>query len=238
MSLHPGGSNPSIYQDHILSLGEQLQKYGDEFFNSPIDNRNAHIPSPLCMLTNTSLRHGLRKRQRNQGVHLKCFKSKLNVDSPDLSNYFNYKNDEAKKAACCSTTGRKLLTMPGNADTYTYWMNTSNTLLESYQQRVYNNPLAIVQRQMQLVEKPTSTMVISLEAVRVDNTILLDYLTSEVALEDFEIESTVPTSGFTTISGITNCILGCQGAAEIAKMLVTKVKWEMPTLSTAGHKGL
>jgi hypothetical protein len=45
---------------------------------------------------------------------------------------------------------------------------------------------------MQLVKKPTSGMVISLEAVRVDNTILLDYLTSEVALENPEIGSIVP----------------------------------------------
>lgn len=57
---------------------------------------------------------------------------------------------------------------------------------------MYNNTLAIVQCQMQLVKKPTSGMVISLEAVRVDNTILLDYLTSEVALENPEIGSIVP----------------------------------------------
>jgi hypothetical protein len=71
-------------------------------------------------------------------------------------------------------------------------MNTWNTLPESYQQRVYNNTLAIVKRQIQQVENPTPAVVISVEAARVDNAILLDYLTSEVALEKPEIGSTHP----------------------------------------------
>ena len=66
---------------------------------------------------------------------------------------------------------------------YTFLMNTWSTLPESYQQRVYENPLAIVKRQIQQAENPTPAVVISLEAVRVDNAILFDYLTSEVALE-------------------------------------------------------
>jgi len=71
-------------------------------------------------------------------------------------------------------------------------MNTWNTLPESYQQRVYNNTLATVKRQIQQGENPTPVVVISVEAVRVDNAILLDYLTSEVALEEPEIGSTDP----------------------------------------------
>jgi hypothetical protein len=71
-------------------------------------------------------------------------------------------------------------------------MNTWNTLLESYQQRVYNNTLATVKRQIQQVENPTPAMVISVEAARVDNAILLDNLTSEVALEEPDIRSTDP----------------------------------------------
>jgi len=71
-------------------------------------------------------------------------------------------------------------------------MNTWNTLPESYQQRVYKNTLATVKRQIQQAENPTPAEVISVEAARVDNAILLDYLTSEVALEEPEIGSTDP----------------------------------------------
>jgi hypothetical protein len=58
---------------------------------------------------------------------------------------------------------------------------------------VYNNTLAPVKRQIQQAENPTPAVVISVEAERVDNAILLDYLTSEVALEEPEIGSTDPT---------------------------------------------
>jgi hypothetical protein len=71
-------------------------------------------------------------------------------------------------------------------------MNTWNTLLESYQQRVFNNTLATGKRHTQQAEYPTPAMVISTEAVCVDNAILLDYLTCEVALEEPEIGSTDP----------------------------------------------
>jgi len=91
-----------------------------------------------------------------------------------------------------AATGRKLLTSPGVADTYTFLMNTWNTLPESYQQRVYKNTLATVKRQIQPVENPTPAEVISVEAAHVDNAILLDYLTSKVALEEPQIGSTDP----------------------------------------------
>jgi hypothetical protein len=71
-------------------------------------------------------------------------------------------------------------------------MNSCNILPESYQQRVYNNTLATVKRQIQQAENPTPAVVIIVEAARVDNAILLDYLTSEVALEEPEIGSTDP----------------------------------------------
>jgi hypothetical protein len=83
-----------------------------------------------------------------------------------------------------------LLTSPGVADTYTFLINAWNTLPESYQQRVYNHTLATVKLQIQQVENPTPAVVISVEPARVDNAILLDYLTSEVALEEPEIGST------------------------------------------------
>jgi len=52
---------------------------------------------------------------------------------------------------------------------------------------VYNNTLATVKRQMQQAEKPMPAVVISVEAVHLDNAILLDYLTSKVAIEEPEI---------------------------------------------------
>jgi hypothetical protein len=69
-------------------------------------------------------------------------------------------------------------------------MNTWNTVPESYQQRVYNNTLATVKCQIQQAENPTHAVVISMEAALLHNAILLDYLTSEVALEEPEIGST------------------------------------------------
>jgi len=71
-------------------------------------------------------------------------------------------------------------------------MNTWNTLPESYQQRVCNHTLATVTRHIQQVENTTPAVVISVEAARVDNVILLDYLASDVALEEPEIRSTDP----------------------------------------------
>ena len=71
-------------------------------------------------------------------------------------------------------------------------MNTWNTLPESYQQRVYNNTLATVKRQIQQAENPTPAVVIGVAAARVDNVILLDYVASEVALQEPEIGSTDP----------------------------------------------
>jgi hypothetical protein len=91
-----------------------------------------------------------------------------------------------------AATGPKLLTSPGVADTYTFLINTWNTLPESYQQRVYNNTLATVKHHIQQADNPTPAVVIRTEAASIDNAILLDYLTSEVALEEPEIESTDP----------------------------------------------
>jgi hypothetical protein len=48
---------------------------------------------------------------------------------------------------------------------------------------VYNNPLPTVKRQIHQAEHPTPAVVISMEPAHVDNAIILDYLTSEVAIE-------------------------------------------------------
>jgi hypothetical protein len=165
-------------------------KYADGFHNSMINNKDGHIPMPLIMFTRTVLHHALLEWQKNKGVHPKASKSKLKADRADRSNYFNHKNVGGKIASCCAVMGRKLLTSPGVADMYTFLMNPWNTLPERYQQSVYNNNLPTVKRQIQQVENPTPAMVISVEAACVDNAILLDYLASEVAIEEPEIRST------------------------------------------------
>jgi len=167
-------------------------KHADGFHNSMNNDNDGHIPSPLIMVTWTTLGHALVEWQKNKGVHPKESKSKLTADRPDRSNYFHRKNDGNKNASCCAATGRKLLTSPGVADSCTVLMNTWNTLPESYQQTAYKDTLATVTRQIEQAENPTPAEVIRVEAARVDNAIHLDYLTSEVALEEPEIESTDP----------------------------------------------
>jgi len=157
-----------------------------------INDKDGHIPPPLIMFICTSLRHALLEWQKNKRVHPKASKSKLKADRPDRSNYLNHKNDGGKIASRCALTGRKVLTSSGIADMYTFLMSIWNTLPESYQQRVYTNTLAKVKHQIQQAENPTPAMVISMEAAPVDNAILLDYLASEVALEECEIGSTDP----------------------------------------------
>jgi len=167
-------------------------KYSDGLYNCIIDDEDGHIPSPLIMFTCIALHHAFLKWQRNQCIHLKTSKSKQKADRPDHSNYFNYKNDSGKNTSCCTATGRKLLMSLGVANMDTFRINTSNTLPESYQQRVYKNTLAKVKHQIQQAENLTPAVVIRVEAVCVDNANLLDYLTSEVALEEPEIGSTNP----------------------------------------------
>jgi len=167
-------------------------KYADGFYNSMINNKDGHIPSPLIMFTCTTVPHALLEWQKNKGVHLKASKSQLQADRRDPLNYFNYKNDGRKNASCCTAMGRKLLTSPGFADTFTFLMNTRNALPESYQQWVYKNTLATVKHQIQQAENPIPAVVISVEAARIDNAVLLDYLTPKAALEEPEIGSTDP----------------------------------------------
>ena len=162
-------------------------KYADGLHNSMIADKDGHIPTPLIMITCTILHHALLEWQTNKRIPPKASKSKLTADRPDRSNYFNYKNDSGKNASCCAATGCKLSTSPGVAATHTFLMNTWNTLPVSYQQRVYTNTLATVKRQIQQGENPTPAEVISTEAVGIDNAIVLDYLTSEVALKEPEI---------------------------------------------------
>jgi hypothetical protein len=167
-------------------------KYADEFYNSMIDNKDGHIPSPLMVFSCTALCHALLEWQKNKGVHPKASQSKLIAEKPDRLGYFNYKKNGGKNASSCAATGCKLLTSPGVANTYTFLMNIWNTLLESYKQRVYNNTLATVKCQIQQAENPTPAEVISTDAACIENAILLHYLTSEVALEEPEIGSTGP----------------------------------------------
>jgi len=52
---------------------------------------------------------------------------------------------------------------------------------------MYYNIPATVKGQIQQEENPAPAMVISVEAARIENAILLDYLTSEVVVEEPEI---------------------------------------------------
>jgi hypothetical protein len=147
------------------------------------DDKNGYIPSPLIMCTCTVLRHALLEWQQIIGGYSYAAKSMLQASRRDHSNYFNFKNDGGKYTSCCTSTGCKLLMLPGFADTYKCLKNAWNTLPESYHQRVYKNTFATVQRQIQHAENATPAVVISMEPARVDNNILLHYLTSKVVLE-------------------------------------------------------
>jgi hypothetical protein len=79
---------------------------------------------------------------------------------------------------------------------------------------VYNNTLATVKRQIQQAENPTPAVVISVEAVYVNNAIRLDYLTSEVSLVEPEIGRTVsniPIDNNCTDDGQHFRMPGCSG---------------------------
>jgi len=157
-----------------------------------INNRDGHTPLRQIMFRCTALRHAPLEWQKNKGVHPNASRSKLKAGRPDRSNNFTNKNDGGKIASCCAVTGRKLLTSPGIADTDPILMNTWNTLLESYQQRVYNNRLATVKRQIQQAENATPAVVIRVEAALVDKAIFLDSLASKVALNEPEVGSSDP----------------------------------------------
>jgi hypothetical protein len=116
----------------------------------------------------------------------------LKAVRPDCSNYFNSKNDVGKNSSCCAAMGCQVLVLPGVTDTYTLLMNTWNTLQESYQQRVYKITLVTVKRRIEQAVNPKPAVVLSMNAVRVNNAILLDHLTSEVALNEPEIRCTDP----------------------------------------------
>jgi len=120
-----------------------------------INDKDGHIPSPLITVTCTVLCHALLEWEKNKDVHRNAFQSKLKAHRPDCTNCFNYTNDGGKNTSRCTAMGSKLLTFPGIADTYTFLMNTWNTLPESYQQRVYKNTLATVKHQIQHAENPT-----------------------------------------------------------------------------------
>jgi len=117
------------------------------------------FPGPVV---NTS--HALLEWQRNNGVHPKVSQPKLKADRSDGLNYFNYKNDGGQNACCTAAMGRKLMTSPGIAETYTLLTNTWDTLPECYQQRVYGIMSATDKRQIQHAGSLTPAVVISGEA--------------------------------------------------------------------------
>jgi hypothetical protein len=123
--------------------------YADGLYNSMLDDKDGHIPSPLIIFTCTASGHALLEWQMNKGVHANAFKSNLQADLPNHSNYFNHNINSGKNSSWCAATGGKLKTSPGIAEMYTFLINTWNTLPESYQQRECSNTLATVQRDFQ-----------------------------------------------------------------------------------------
>jgi hypothetical protein len=113
-------------------------KYADGLYNSNIDNKDNHMPSPLIMFASTTLGYALLEWQKKKGVHLKTSTANLEVDRPDCSNYFNYNNNSGQNESCCPTS-HCMLTLPGVADMYTLLLNSWNTLPESHQQSVYKH---------------------------------------------------------------------------------------------------
>jgi hypothetical protein len=71
-------------------------------------------------------------------------------------------------------------------------MDTWQTLLESYQYRVYKNTLTTVRRQIEQMENTMHAVKISIGTVCIGNALRLDYLSSEVVLEEHEIGYTDP----------------------------------------------
>jgi len=69
-------------------------------------------------------------------------------------------------ASCGAVKARKVLTLPGVGDTYTFMMNTWKTVSVSYQQRVYENTLATVKHQIQQAANSPCAVVICMEAVQ------------------------------------------------------------------------
>jgi len=67
-----------------------------------IHDKDGHISSPLIMFTCTMVCDALLQWRNNNGVHPKVSKSKLKVDRPDHSNFFNHKNDSGKNTSCCN----------------------------------------------------------------------------------------------------------------------------------------
>ena len=128
---------PGYIYTKFCPCAYKCSKYDVGFYNSMINDKDGHIPSPLIMLTCTALSHALLEWQKNKGVYPKASKSKQKAGRPQRSNYFNYKNVSGKDTSWGAPTGRKLLTTPGIADTYTLLMNSWYSQLESYQHRVY-----------------------------------------------------------------------------------------------------
>jgi hypothetical protein len=119
--------------------------------------------------------------EKEQTCYSKSFEVKPKVDRPDRSKYFDFKSDRGTNSSCCAATGRKLLAWHGVPDTFTFLMNTVNTLPDSFQQTVYKNTLAQVKHRSHRAENPMPAVVLRVDAVRVGNAVVGDYLTSEVA---------------------------------------------------------
>lgn len=88
------------------------------------------------------------------------------------SRLLDQQNDGGKNASCSPGIVVKLLPSSGIAETATFLMNTGNTLLESYQQRLFENTLTTGNSQIQQADNLTLDGVISTDTVHGNDDIL------------------------------------------------------------------
>ena len=129
-------SIPELSYIKLYHSANHWIKCFDGFNYILLDGKNSYTPSPSIMFTHTALGHGLLEWDRNKDNHLNASQSQLNVDRPDCSNYFNYKNEGSSNTSCRARMSCKLSTSTSIADPYTFLINHWHTLPECYPQRV------------------------------------------------------------------------------------------------------
>jgi len=216
-------------------------QYADQFYHFMIDTNKSHIPLPLIMFTCAVLHHAFQEWQQNSDVPPKASKSKLKADTADYSTCINCHINGGMTASCSARTDGRLLTSPAIADTDTFWMNSCNTPLEHYQQRVYVNIPAIRSYKIQQVENPIPARN-STEAASVDNITLFYNVGSKVLKYEHAFRSTDPNSRQTTIVWMANRISLGQGPVSITRITVMKLTRAIPaqlplTMLIAGVPG-
>jgi len=77
---------PELIHMQFYHRAKYRSKYADGCYNSIIDDKDRHVPSPLIMSTCSALRHAILDWQKNKSVPPKSSKSKLKAERPSASN--------------------------------------------------------------------------------------------------------------------------------------------------------